>query len=451
MRLRLGHEWQVFAWTLAAGSPALATAIVLLWLAPLALPARLTLAALLTAAWIACALLARRTVERPLQTLANLLSALREGDFSFRAHVEPPSSGALAELQREVNALATTLQQQRMWATEATLLLRKVMDAVDVAVFAFDDTRKLRLVNRAGESLLGEPSERLLARRAEDLGLAFALGGDSPRIVTVDLPGGGGRWEVRRGDFRQGGLPLDLVVLSNVSRALREEERQAWQRLVRVLSHELNNSLAPIRSIAGSLTSLLTREPRPDDWLADAQRGLVVVGSRAESLTRFLEGYATLARLPAPRLASVDLAPLVERVASLETRVSVRVTGGPAASIEADSDQVEHLLINLLRNAAEAALTTGGHVEIGWRVSSGPIPVLALWIDDEGPGIANPANLFVPFFTTKPQGSGIGLALARQVAEAHGGTLTLANREDAPGARALLRLPVAAPAGGGPT
>jgi two-component system, NtrC family, nitrogen regulation sensor histidine kinase NtrY len=444
MRLRLRHENRVLALALLSGLPALGTAALLLWRLPLDgwLPSAAI--ALLVAAWLAFALAARRTVERPLQTLVNLLSALREGDFGFRAHVDQTQPGALADVQLEVNALATTLQQQRMWATEATLLLRKVMDAVDVAVFAFDDARKLRLINRAGESLLGEPSERALARTADDLGLAFALTGDgsAPRIVDVDLPGGGGRWEIRHGDFRQGGLPLDLVVLSNVSRALREEERQAWQRLVRVLSHELNNSLAPIRSIAGSLTSLLAREPRPDDWLADAQRGLAVVGSRAEALTRFLQGYATLARLPAPRLASVDLAPLVERVARLETRLRVAVTAGPRATIEADSDQIEQLLINLLRNAAEAALMTGGKVEVGWRITGGPAPVLALWIDDDGPGIANSANLFVPFFTTKPQGSGIGLALARQVAEAHGGTLTLANRESASGARALLRLPL---------
>jgi two-component system nitrogen regulation sensor histidine kinase NtrY len=445
VRLRLSHERRVLLLTLAGGAPALMLALALVWSAPAAPALRLAAAAVPVATWVACSLLVRRAMERPLQTLTNLLSALREGDFSFRAHVERPQPGALAELQQEVNALAATLQQQRMWATEAAVLLRKVMDAVDVAVFAFDDARKLRLVNRAGEALLGQPSERCLARPADDLGLGFALEGEAPRIVHLDLPGGGGRWEVRRGDFRQRGLPLDLVVLSNVSRALREEERRAWQRLVRVLSHELNNSLAPIRSIAGSLASLLARDPLPADWLTDAHRGLGVVESRAEALTRFLEGYATLARLPAPRLASVELAPLVERVAGLETRVGVVVNGGPAVTLEADSDQIEQLLINLLRNAAEATVGTGGKVEIGWRVTSGPSPVLVLSIDDEGPGIANPANLFVPFFTTKPQGSGIGLVLARQVAEAHGGTLTLLNREGAPGARALLRLPVPTP------
>jgi two-component system, NtrC family, nitrogen regulation sensor histidine kinase NtrY len=441
VRLRLKHENRLLAWTLASGAPALAAALWLLWLAPFAVPLRVASAAAIVAGWIGLGLVTRRGVVRSLQTLANLLLALREGDFSFRAHVDSKSD-TLAEVQIEVNALAETLQQQRLQTTEAEVLLRKLMDAIDVAVFAFDVDGKLRLVNRAGESLLGEPTERLLARPAGELGLASALDGETPRIVDLDLPGGGGRWELRRGDFRQGGRPLELVVLSNVSHALREEERRAWQRLIRVLSHELNNSLAPIRSIAGSLASLLDRSPRPDDWLADARRGLSVVGSRAEALTRFLDGYATLARLPAPRRSSVDLATLVERVARLETRVRVTVTGGPRISVEADSDQLEQLLINILRNAAEASKEKGSDVEIGWQVTRGPAPVLALWIDDGGPGIANPANLFVPFFTTKPQGSGIGLVLARQIAEAHGGTLTVANRQGAAGARALVRLPV---------
>ncbi len=441
MRLRLTHESRLLACVLAGGAPAVAVALLLLWHAPLPTSLRVGAAAVVIAPWIGLGLVARRAVVRSLQTLSNLLLALRGGDFGFRAHVESRPD-ALGEVQLEVNALADTLRQQRLWATEATLLLRKVMDAVDVAVFAFDSDHKLRLVNRAGESLLGEPTERLLGRPAENLGLAFALEGEAPRIEDVDLPGGGGHWELRRGDFRQGGIPLDLVVLSNVSRALRDEERRAWQRLIRVLGHELNNSLTPIRSIAGSLTTLLERSPLPDDWQADVQGGLSVVGVRAAALIRFFEGYTTLARLPVPRLQQLDLVPLVERVALLETRVPVAVKGGPGVRIEVDADQLEQMLINLLRNAAEAALQGGGSVEIGWRVTRGPTAVLGLWIDDDGPGVANPANLFVPFFTTKPQGSGIGLVLARQIAEAHGGTLTLANREGSSGARALVRLPM---------
>jgi two-component system nitrogen regulation sensor histidine kinase NtrY len=435
--LSLSHENKVGALALAAGLPALLVAAALVWRSSLAAVERATLVLLLAAVWLGFALAVRRAVVRPLQTLANVLAALHEGDYGFRTRAR---RGALGELNHEFNRLAETLQRERLWATEAAALLRKVTDSIDVAVFAFDSAAKLRLVNRAGETLLGLSAERLLARTAGELGLAFALEGETPRIVDLDLPGAGGRFEVRRGDARQGGLPLDLVVLSDVSRALRAEERQAWQRLVRVLGHELNNSLAPIRSLAGSLETLIAREPLPDDWQRDARSGLAVIASRAESLTRFLAGYAALARLPAPQTQEVDLREAVRSVARLETRVPVRIEEGPALALVADRDQLEQLLINLVRNAADASLAGQTEIVIGWRLADGP-PVVLLWVDDRGPGIANPANLFVPFFTTKPQGSGIGLVLSRQIAEAHGGALTLANRQPPPGVRALVRLP----------
>jgi nitrogen fixation/metabolism regulation signal transduction histidine kinase len=321
------------------------------------------------------------------------------------------------------------------------------MEEIDVAVFTFDEQSRLRLVNRGGERALGRPAENLMGRTAVELGLGAALTVDEPRVLDMTFPAGPGRWEARVGTFREHGLPHKLLVLSNVSRALREEERQAWQRLIRVLGHELNNSLTPIRSIAGSLESLIAREPRPADWDVDMRKGLAVIATRAEALGRFMEAYARLARLPAPQLQPMEIGSLVRRVAGLETRLHVSLAEGPETQLLADSDQLEQLLINLVRNAADASLAAGARVEIGWRRSSGPAPFLLLWIDDGGPGIANPANLFVPFFTTKPQGSGIGLALSRQIAEAHGGALTLANRQPPPGARALVRLPL--PEGGG--
>jgi signal transduction histidine kinase len=233
---------------------------------------------------------------------------------------------------------------------------------------------------------------------------------------------------------------MQLLVLADVSRALRDEERQAWQRLIRVIGHELNNSLAPIRSVAGSLEALVVREPRPADWEEDLRRGLGVIATRAEALRRFMDAYAQLARLPAPKRRKVEIEPLVRRVAGLETRVPVTVQGGRAATIEADPDQLEHLLINLARNGAEAAAGTGGRVRLSWALVDKPAPALEIRVDDDGPGLPHSANLFVPFFTTKPGGSGIGLVLCRQIAEAHGGTLSLENRPEG-GCRATLRLP----------
>jgi signal transduction histidine kinase len=313
------------------------------------------------------------------------------------------------------------------------------MEEIEVAIFAIDDQDCLRLVNRAGEKLLGHPVERLLGRTAEELGLAECLRGAPSRIMEVVFPGSVGRWDMRRGTFRQGGLPHQLIVLSDLSRALREEERRVWQRLIRVLGHELNNSLAPIKSLAGSLESILNREPRSSDWQQDMQKGLSVIATRAESLSNFMGSYTRLARLPQPKFQPVDVETWVKRVIGLETRMQIQFMAGRSIVIQGDVDQLEQLLINLLRNAVDAALETGGNVCVGWH----PVGTqLELFIEDEGPGLANPANVFVPFFTTKPGGSGIGLVLSRQIAEAHGGTLTLENRNIGHGCRVRVRLPV---------
>jgi PAS domain S-box-containing protein len=385
-------------------------------------------------------------VVRPLQTLSNLLAALREEDFSFKAR-GTRGDDALSYAMLEVNALADTLRGQRLGALEATALLRKVMEEVDVAIFAFDEDDRLRLVNRAGESLLGKPLERLLGRTASELGLADALSAEESAVHEMAFPGAMGRWEVRRGTFRQRGRPHRLLVLADVSRALRDEERQAWQRLIRVLGHEINNSLTPIRSIADSLQGQLSRSPRPAGWEEDAQRGIAVIRDRSSALRRFTEAYSRLARLPPPTLAPVDVGELVRRVAGLEPRVPVAVDVGPRVTVPADPDQLEQLLINLVRNAVDAALETGGGVRVRWEQGSGAARELRLRVEDEGPGLPPRANLFVPFFTTKPGGSGIGLVLCRQIAEAHGGSLILEDRPEGPGCRAVLRLPTVRPRG----
>jgi nitrogen fixation/metabolism regulation signal transduction histidine kinase len=381
-------------------------------------------------------------VVRPLQTVANLLSAMRDGDFSIQAR-GGQRGDALGEVLLEINGLVEILREQRLGALEATALLRKVMEEIDVAVFAFDSDDKLRLTNRAGERLLAVAAPQLLHRSARELGLAECLASESPRVIEATFPGGSGRWEIRPSVFRQTGLPHRLLVIADVSRPLREEERQAWQRLIRVIGHELNNSLAPIQSISGSLVKTLDADPLPADWRDDMSRGLAVIGKRAEALSRFTSAYAKLARLPEPRPQKLDMAELAARVAGLETRRHVVVTGGPIARIAADPDQIEQALINLVRNAVDAALETGGDVVVGWRRAGGDPPQLEISVADDGPGISSTTNLFVPFFTTKPGGSGIGLVLCRQIAEAHGGTLTLENRAGSRGAIARLRLPLA--------
>lgn len=440
---KLPHDLTVFYQTLLSGLPAVVIAAVLLWLGDYPARVQWTFGILIVASWLGFAAAVRTRVVRPLQTMANLLSALREGDFSIRARGarrDEPLGDALAE----INILSRTLQDQRMGAMEATTLLRTVMAEIDVAIFAFDESGTLRLANPAAQDLLDKPAERVLGRSAAELGLTECLEGESGRIINVNFPGKSGRWGLRRTSFREGGRPHQLVVIGDLSQALREEELQAWQRLVRVLGHELNNSLAPIKSLAGSLGATLRREKRAPDWQDDMRAGLEIIAARADGLSRFMQAYANLAKLPAPVIAPCAIVSLAHRVVALETRLPVQVTGGPDVSIGCDAAQIEQLLINLVKNAVEAALEQrmAGHpaagVRVGWTKRG---KVLELAVADDGPGIANTSNLFVPFFTTKPAGSGIGLVLCRQIAENHGGSLLLKNRPDGPGCTASLRLP----------
>jgi len=380
----------------------------------------------------------RNRVIYPLYTLSNLLEALREGDFSLRGS-RARRGDPIGEVVWEVNTLSQTLRDQRHRVEETSALLSKVIGATDIAIFTFDSEQRLRLTNPAGERLLARPVHELLGRSAEELGIADCLRLEETHIRKRAFPGGSGRFEVRRARFREGGRPHELVVVADLSRALREEERAAWQRLLRVLGHELNNSLAPIRSMTGTLAKLLAQQPPPPDWREDVGGGLAVIGDRAEALTRFMAGYTALARLPPPHKRAIEIGELIRRVARLEQRVAVAISDSPSVEVQADPDQIEQALINLLKNAADATLPRADGVRARWRADREHVHVE---IEDAGPGLGATENLFIPFYTTKPGGSGIGLVLARQIAEAHGGALTLENRSGAHGCIAHLRLPL---------
>jgi two-component system, NtrC family, nitrogen regulation sensor histidine kinase NtrY len=431
------YERRILLLALAAGLGGSLVAFILLWTGDFSSNLRWTLSILIAVGWLSFAFSAQSRVAFPLRTLSNLLAALREGDFSIRAR-GANREDVLGEVLWEVNALSDTLRKQRLGAVEATALLRKVMEEIDVAVFTFDGAGSLRLVNRAGERILSLPEDRLLGRTAEELGLSTCLEGETPRIEQMDFPGKSGRWEIHRGSFREAGWPHQLLVISDLSRALRDEERQAWQRLIRVIGHELNNSLAPIKSVAENLERVVARKKRAPDWEDDLKQGLGIIAARSDGLARFMNAYARLARLPPPVMQPMDVGTWVRRAAALELRMKVQVESGPELQIQADPDQLEQLLINLLHNSVDAALETGGGVRVGWQREGSSLEV---WVQDDGPGIPSPANLFVPFFTTKQGGSGIGLVLCRQIAEAHAGTLSLENRDGVKGSEARLRLP----------
>jgi nitrogen fixation/metabolism regulation signal transduction histidine kinase len=434
--------------------PGLLISGILIWLQPWALESKLILIAVELIACLMIAASLHDHVIRPLQTLANVVGALREEDYSFRARLAVPND-ALGELSLEVNTLADLLAERRTGAMEATTLLQRVVEEVDIPIFAFDPAEALRLVNTAGERLLQQSSARLLGKTAAELGVQSCLTCENESLVPLRF-NSDARWLVRRSSFRQQGVPHTLVILSDVSRALREEERRAWQRLIRVMGHELNNSLAPIKSIAGSLNARLSATGLDTEEQQDFERGLAIIEARAASLNRFLQAYRQLAQMPPPVLQKFSLPPLLTRMAGLETRVEVKVVPGPDVTVKADPDQLEQMLINLLRNAAEAVLEpaasgeksngskdrpageSGKSIVCSWKLTENDV---ILTIEDSGPGLLNPSNTFVPFYTTKPGGSGIGLVLSRQIAEGHGGSLELSNRDHQRGCVVKVRLP----------
>jgi two-component system nitrogen regulation sensor histidine kinase NtrY len=430
-------EHAVLLLTLMAGVPAGLALLALTWGQSYSFEVRWTLTTVVLVVWIGSAAVAYQLVTRALYLQANLLGALREGDYSIRGAGAKPGS-AVDLVMHEINALGDTLQRQRTEAVESTALLQSVMGAIDVAVFAFDMDETLVLVNAAGERLIGQPVARLLGRHAQELRLAGCLEGDTPRLLDRPFGPESGRLELRRSTFRRDGKPHHLLVFADLTRSLREEEQQAWQRIVRVLSHEINNSLTPIKSIAHSIKRMISRVP-DIPRAADIQDGLSLIETRSGALGRFLRAYAQLARLPKPQQQTIQIAPIAHRIAELENRLPVVVKATDDVEISADPDQLEQLLINIVRNAVDATLETSGNVWIDWQKVDGGLQVT---VEDEGPGLPDTSNLFVPFFTTKPTGSGIGLALCRQIAEAHGGTLALENRGDARGCRATLRLPM---------
>jgi two-component system, NtrC family, nitrogen regulation sensor histidine kinase NtrY len=451
-RKRLLYERRVLLLSVACAVPGILAVTAMMWVMPWTNETRFSLLGLLLFVCVILITLLHDHIIRPLQTLSNVISALREEDYSFRARGADPND-ALGELAMETNQLADLLAEQRTRTIEATALLRRVVEVIDVPLFAFDPEGQLRLVNSAGMNLLQKPETALLGRSGEQIGLSACIeAANETQIVLPQTPNS--RWLVRKSQFRQNGVPHTLLVLSDVSRALRDEERTAWQRLIRVLGHELNNSLAPIKSIAGTLYARVSGLGLNENERQDFTRGLGIIESRSASLNRFLQAYRRLAQMPRPSLQLVEIAPMLERVTALETRIPITINRGPSIQAMLDPDQIEQMMINLIKNAVEASLesestsTSEGQppwqprVNISWTIVNSQLKIL---VEDTGPGLMNPENAFVPFYTTKPEGTGIGLVLCRQIAEAHSGSIQLSNRPDVHGCVAIVSLPLSIP------
>src|SRR5271165_5688341 len=386
---RLLFEKRIALFAVLAALPGIAFGTTLIWTSAWARDVKVAVTVLEFFLWLVFTLVLLEQIVRPLQTLSNVVGALREEDYSFRARGAAPND-ALGELALEINSLADILTEQRIQTIEATALLRRVVDEIDAPLFTFDPDHILRLVNAAGERLLQQPAARLLGQTAAELELNACFVARNETLVALPYSTPNARWMVRKSSFRQHGVPHTLIVLSDVSRALREQERSAWQRLIRVLGHELNNSLAPIISIAGSLASRLPLPELPEAQNTDFQRGLNIIESRTAALHRFLQSYRRLAQMPSPTLRPVEVQPMIERVAALEMRLPVEIVNGPDLVLMIDPDLIEQMLINLVRNAVDAALEQAQsekaagdppRVRMRWEQTNGH---LTLIVEDNG-------------------------------------------------------------------
>jgi two-component system nitrogen regulation sensor histidine kinase NtrY len=444
-RRRLSFERRLRLSIAAAALPSFALLLWVCRLQQISAGSTLLLLGVYLAVWLLAGSYFFDSVVRPMQTLSNIVAALRDNDFSFRAR-GARRGDAMGDLALEINALASTLQQQRSGALDALALADRVMTSMQSPVVAFDEENNLRLLNAAAERAFGLQRERALRQPAAEIGLSSLLQ-QRDESMYAHADGSQPSWSVRRAAFRLYGVPHTLFVLSDVAAALQEEERVAWQRLIRVLGHEINNSLTPIKSIASMLRARplhLDREHHTSQDLNDMRRGLSLIEDRADSLNRFLQAYQQMSRLPPPTMRLTSLCALVERTVPLEQRLAVRVLHGVDVEMLADPDQLQQLLINLMKNGAEAALdpeaeNDAPEVTLRWTVLGRQVTIQ---IEDNGPGLANPANLFVPFYTTKPAGAGIGLTLSRQIAAGHRGVLNLRNRVDGSGCVAEIVLPL---------
>lgn len=371
-------------------------------------------------------------------TLANLVRAIRNGDYSQRAS-SIARDDPFGSLKYEINELADELQRNRLSSTENDFLIQNLIDKLEMAVLILDEGRRLAMANPSFGRLYERPIAELHGLSLDELGLKGLLSPESGPTHWINFPARSSRYLVHVTEFRQDGRARLLYLFTDLKNPLREEERMAWKRLIRVMGHELNNSLTPIISLTNSLKTRIPSSGMDERNAEDFGEALDIVASRATHLGNFVQSYARLAKLPEPKREAVPLGRLLSRVANLENNSRIIFADDAECVINVDPAQVENLFINIIKNAMEAMGDGDGKVRISWKRQSTEVTV---WVDDEGPGLTAEENLFVPFFSTKPNGNGIGLIFCREIAEANGGSIELKNREGG-GCRARIVLPLA--------
>ncbi|GAB3746825.1 sensor histidine kinase [Lysobacter olei] len=357
------------------------------------------------------------------RALTGTVGSYRDGDYGFS--LSWAGGGELGELVASHNALGDALREQRLALVQRELLLDTIVQNTPVALLLLDPSRRIVLANLAARKLLGEGRrmegldfQALLATAPTPMREAFERGGDG--MFSIGDEDDEDIYHLSRRRLRLNGREHELVLLRQLTAELRRQEVHTWKKVIRVISHELNNSLAPIASLAHSGAELL-RRGQPERVPA----ALATIEERARHLEGFIRGYARFAKLPAPRTEPVDWPRFI---AQLRDQVMFSLDGAvPAGSVRVDAAQFEQALLNLIKNAHESG-SPAGDVQVAirrlpedWRID----------VLDRGHGMNDSvlANALLPFYSTKRNGTGLGLALAREIAEAHGGRIALLNRD----------------------
>lgn len=385
-----------------------------------------------------------------LRSLTSVVEGMLQGDFSLKARQELTSSG-LSSLVNSINTLSHELSSHKLANIEKRALLEKIITQIDIGVITADEDGNVSAINRAAIVMLQIEQESPI-KTLQQIPLTLP---DKPGKALVHLQFGEQfkKLYVQVDSFREFGSDQTLILITDMNHVLRQEELKSWESLVRVISHEINNSLAPIASLSNSLIDIVNHcDFNQPDALQDAREDITssakIISDRAKSLTDFIAQYRSLTHINQPQREVITIRALVNPILPLFAPQKIMLEGDADLVCALDSTQIKQVLINLLKNAVEAIQ----HPDAGDALAAITIAVaviqfpqgnkLRIDIIDSGCGIRHNQNLFVPFYTTKAQGSGIGLALSRQIIELHQGSLRIFNRETAQGCCARIELPL---------